>query len=280
MIRTTGWSDGSATRTTDAVGPDRPEFGELIREIAEATSARAKALRLPIEGMPTDLRRRRPDPGRDRPERRRADRPVAQSPRLEGGINRQHEPPGLDPDEQPGAGPALPPQPTQLPSSEQPEPPIRFSPPEPLRRRNSSDGRRRLEARRVTARPRSTDAKTVAGIAPALTKPIEATSAKARTAGPARGPHRPRSAADPQASRCRRLDALRLGPPEPSTLRRPRRSRTRSVSGKRPGTSPLPHQDPRTRRPNPPSLHLMVFSPPKQYRRIHRSHPTVHRDRP
>ena len=35
--------------TIDAVGPDRPEFGELIREVAEAAGSHAKALRLPIK---------------------------------------------------------------------------------------------------------------------------------------------------------------------------------------------------------------------------------------
>ena len=35
--------------TIDAVGPDRPEFGELIHEVADATGGRAKALRLPMK---------------------------------------------------------------------------------------------------------------------------------------------------------------------------------------------------------------------------------------
>ena len=35
--------------TIDAVGPDRPEFGELIREVAEAAGTRARALRLPMK---------------------------------------------------------------------------------------------------------------------------------------------------------------------------------------------------------------------------------------
>ena len=35
--------------TIDAVGPDRPEFGELIREVAEAAGGRARALRLPMK---------------------------------------------------------------------------------------------------------------------------------------------------------------------------------------------------------------------------------------
>ena len=39
----------SESYTIDAVGPDRPEFGELIREVAEAAGGRAKALRLPIK---------------------------------------------------------------------------------------------------------------------------------------------------------------------------------------------------------------------------------------
>lgn len=38
--------------TIDAVGPDRPEFGDLIHEVADATRSRAKALRLP---MATDM---------------------------------------------------------------------------------------------------------------------------------------------------------------------------------------------------------------------------------
>ncbi len=35
--------------TIDAVGPDRPEFGDLVREVAEAAGGRAKALRLPMK---------------------------------------------------------------------------------------------------------------------------------------------------------------------------------------------------------------------------------------
>ena len=94
--------------TIDAVGPDRPEFGELVREVAEAAGGRANALRLPMKACRLSLRRGQPAPGRDRPERRRADRAVAQPPRLRGGIDRRQEPPGLGTDEQEGAGPALP----------------------------------------------------------------------------------------------------------------------------------------------------------------------------
>ena len=35
--------------TIDAVGPDRPDFGDLICEVAEAAGSRAKALRLPMK---------------------------------------------------------------------------------------------------------------------------------------------------------------------------------------------------------------------------------------
>ena len=34
--------------TIDTGGPDRPEFGDLVREVAGATGGRAKALRLPM----------------------------------------------------------------------------------------------------------------------------------------------------------------------------------------------------------------------------------------
>ena len=35
--------------TIDAVGPDRPDFGDLIREVTEAAGTRARALRLPMK---------------------------------------------------------------------------------------------------------------------------------------------------------------------------------------------------------------------------------------
>jgi nucleoside-diphosphate-sugar epimerase len=34
--------------TVDAVGPDRPEFSELIREVADAAGSRANAVRMPM----------------------------------------------------------------------------------------------------------------------------------------------------------------------------------------------------------------------------------------
>ena len=44
-----GAATSSDNYTIDAVGPDRPDFGDLICEVAEAAGSRAKALRLPMK---------------------------------------------------------------------------------------------------------------------------------------------------------------------------------------------------------------------------------------
>ena len=78
--------------TIDAVGPDRPDFGDLICEVAEAAGSRAKALRLPVKACRLSYAIAGRILGETNPERRRVDGPVAQPPRLDGGSNRQHEP--------------------------------------------------------------------------------------------------------------------------------------------------------------------------------------------
>ena len=42
-------ASSSESYTIDAVGPDRPEFGELIRKVGEASETRTRAVRLPMK---------------------------------------------------------------------------------------------------------------------------------------------------------------------------------------------------------------------------------------